>query len=307
MKVLITGASGFVGRHMAAELLRAGHEIVLTGVEDCETAVYGYGTMPVGKLDITNPDECLQVMQDVMPDAVVHLAGIAQTVGHTPEAFEAINVIGARQTAEAYKRIKSTKKIFLFVGSAYVYGGDIKQNTLTCDESTKVVPRGPYGESKLRAEKEVLALSGEGLDVYVARPFNHIGPGQDLSFVVPGLAKKVNAAAPGSQVETGNLNALRDFTDVRDVVRAYRLILEKKPDEKIFVIGSGRPTVIKDIFEFFAKISGKNISSYVSNSLRREESSGAILANAGLARRILGWVPEITLHQSLRDVWHEQK
>jgi GDP-4-dehydro-6-deoxy-D-mannose reductase len=124
--------------------------------------------------------------------------------------------------------------------------------------------------------------------------------------VVPGIAKKIRAAAPGSKIETGNLDALRDFTDVRDVVRAYRLILEKKPDEKIFVIGSGRATLIKDIFRFFAEISGKNITSYVSESLRREESSGAILADAGLARRILGWVPEITLHQSLRDVWHEQ-
>jgi GDP-4-dehydro-6-deoxy-D-mannose reductase len=237
MKVLITGAPGFVGRHMAAELLRSGHEVYLTGVADESVEIYGFGKKSVVKMDITSPAECNTVIKSVGPDTVIHLAGLAQTVGHNTSAFRAVNITGAGHVAEALKHLSNANpKTFLFVSSAFVYGGDASSGTFYCGESARTSPRGAYGESKLEAENLVRSLEDKNFHVYVARPFNHIGPGQDLSFVVPGLATKIKNAAAESTIETGNLTSLRDFTDVRDVVRAYRLIIEKGPGEKTFVI-----------------------------------------------------------------------
>lgn len=308
MKILITGAPGFVGRHLAADLLRGGHDVCLTGISNETIEIPGFKKNSVLKMDITSPDDCFRVVNSACPDAVVHLAGLAQTVGHTSAAFEAVNITGAGHVAEALKQLsKDNPKLFLFVSSAYVYGGDAPSGTFPCAEATRTSPRGTYGESKLAAEKLVMSLAGNGLDVYVVRPFNHIGPGQELSFVVPGIATKIKNASSGAAIETGNMNSLRDFTDVRDVVRAYRLILEKRPKEKTFVIGSGKPVAIQKIFDFFNESSGKNVNPTVTEHLKRVESTAAIVADITLAKNVLGWAPEIKLEQSLRDVWNELK
>jgi nucleoside-diphosphate-sugar epimerase len=311
MIILVTGAAGFVGRHLTAELLRAGHEVILTDYHDTNVEIFGFGRKPVQKMDICNRGECEKVVQRTGPAAIVHLAGLAQTVGMSPERLHSSNVLGAKNVAEALSNagpIESGRpRIFLFISSAFVYGGDKESGTHIFHESTPVAPRGDYGKSKLDAETSLQKLDGKSLSVYIARPFNHIGPGQGVSFVVPSLVMRIKEATQGSTIATGNLNSIRDFTDVRDVVRSYRLIIEVHPSQRLFVIGSGKPSTIQSVYELLVRLSGKSLQHEIADHLKRDEGTAALLSDSSLADRVLGWKPLIPLEQSIQDIWHEHQ
>jgi GDP-4-dehydro-6-deoxy-D-mannose reductase len=307
MKVLITGASGFVGRHLCRDLQKAGHEVIMTGLMAETVAGLGH----VLHLDITNGERCSEFIQEHRPDALVHLAGLAHTAQNDKnlELLFDVNVAGAANVARAMSTIStsdsSKPRSLLFVSSAFVYGDDHPSGILQCSESTHTAPRTKYGSSKLAAEFSVRFFDSDRLSIYIARPFNHIGPGQDSSFVVPGFANRIKCAPNGGTIATGNLTAIRDFTDVRDIVRGYRSILELSPRERVFVFGSGRGTQIQSVLDQLSRISGKNISTTVDPLLLRSEERAAYIANATLADKVLGWTPGISTEQSLRDVWNE--
>ena len=311
MKILVTGAPGFVGRHLTAELLRAGHEVVLTGVTKESVDIYGFGTRSVLKMDITDPQECGRILENHLPDAVVHLAGIAKTTGQKTALLDAVNIHGPENVVRALSKLppstKDLPRTFLFISSAFVYGEGVLQGTLACTPTTPTQPRGDYGKGKLAAENIIRKFDTTNLLVYVARPFNHIGIGQEDSFVVPALASRIRNAAPNSAIETGNLNVLRDFTDVRDVVRAYRLIVERRPSERVFVIGSGKAVTIQSVFDCLNKLSKKSLAQSLAPHLQRNESTAAIIADCESAQSTLGWKPEISLSQSLEEIWNAGK
>ena len=307
MKVLITGATGFVGRHLAAELLRSGHEVLLTNITAERVAIAAFGQLDVQALDITNFESCQTVIGSFDPDAVIHLAGIAQTTGQPPELLTQVNVHGAENVARALALLPKKKdhvsRTLLFVSSAFVYGDGLISGAHYFSEGAATQPRGPYGASKLAAEAAVAKYDSPHMGVYIARPFNHIGPGQEPSFVVPALCGRIRKADAEATIETGNLDALRDFSDVRDVVRAYRLIIEKRPREKVFVIGSGKSVAVQTVFDLLNQMSGKHITQKVADYLRRDEGTAALVADISLANNVLGWRPEISLEQSIKDVW----
>ena len=139
--------------------------------------------------------------------------------------------------------------------------------------------------------------------MFVARPFNHIGPHQDTSFVVSGFAARIRDAQNNGTIETGDLTSIRDFTDVRDIVRGYRLILERAPSQRIFVFGSGQPVPIQDILDNLIAISGKDITTKVNPLLLRPRESAHYIASTTLAAKVLGWKPAIKLLDSLNDIW----
>ena len=307
MRVLITGATGFVGSHLCGELLSHDHEVWGThwGPAPRKTA------LPVDRalsLDVTDQLATSRLIADVKPDCVIHLAGIA-TTQHTADSarklFE-INVTGAANVAESLQRL-GTPASLLLVSSAFVYGGRDLYGSFRYSESSLIAPRGRYGASKLAAESAARVFASDLFRVYVARPFNHIGPGQDASFVVPGLARKIRTAPASGKIETGNLLARRDFTDVRDVVRGYRMIIEQQPDEDCFVFGSGEGRPIVAVFEWFAKLAGKDVIPMVADQLMRSNDDAEYLADFSLARRVLGWSPKISFEESLRDVWNESQ
>jgi GDP-4-dehydro-6-deoxy-D-mannose reductase len=311
LKILVTGAPGFVGRHLTAELLRSGHEVVLTGVTRETVDIYGFGPRPVQKMDITDPAECRRILEECRPDAVIHLAGIAKTTEQNNSLLDAVNIHGPENVVRALSMLEPTAsdqpRTFLFISSAFVYGEGFTQGTLLCSPSTPESPRGTYGQGKLAAEKLVREFDQASVQVYIARPFNHIGVGQETSFVVPALTLRIHDAKPGSVIETGNMNALRDFTDVRDVVRAYRLIVERRPTERVFVIGTGRAASIQTVFDLLNQLSGKSLRQSVADHLKRAESTAALIADHSLARETLGWHPEISLEQSIKDIWNERR
>ena len=307
MKILVTGAGGFVGRHLVRELKNAGHEVVMAGL--VEEFIAGLGS--VRQLDIADLSQCQRLIAEVNPNAVIHLAGIAHTANsnHSPMRMFDINVSGAtnvsRSIAELPPLGDGRPRMLLFVSSAFVYGGDLSHGRLICNETTKTSPRTKYGEAKLAAEYAVRFFEHADYRVYVARPFNHIGPGQDPSFVVPGFVNRIKTAPDGGTIETGDLTALRDFTDVRDIVRGYRLLLEKTPSEKIFVFGRGKSVSVQHVLNHLLKLSGKDLSTKVNPSLLRGQEP-EILADPSLAETILKWQPELPLEKTLFDVWNQE-
>ncbi len=303
MKILVTGAEGFVGRHMVAELLANKHEILATSIEagDLQTP---HGRVVLKRLDVTDQSACIDAVEQFNPDALIHLAGLAhtkETEKNLPLLFN-VNVAGVSNVAHALRSIPTPKtRALLFASSAFVYGADLTTGTLQCNENTPLAPRGSYGHSKLAAESVARLYESPELQVYIVRPFNHIGPGQHPSFVVAGFAQRILSAKDGSTIETGKLNSKRDFTDVRDIVRGYRLIIEKRPAARTFVLGSGKSYPIQTVFDELCRLANKRLSTTVRADLMRSGDEADIIADAKLARAVLGWVPEMPLSKSLAD------
>lgn len=298
MKVLITGANGFVAHYLAKELKSHAHEVFLTG-KDNGTAL----SLPYLAADLTDPLQVDEVIQWSRPDALVHLAGISH-VGQA-NADRAGSIIAANVDATQYLcrslHQQSREAIFLFVSTGLVYKPQ-GEKFLGYDEDGDLGPVNDYGWSKLAAEAVVRIYKASGIRGYIARPFNHTGPGQDFRFVCPSLAQRVILAEDYTSISVGNLAAKRDFTDVRDIVKAYRLILEKRPEESVFVLGSGKAVEIKSILDFFVTLSRKNLSLDIASELFRKEHD-VIFGRPDRAKELLGWEPTIPLEQTLKDLY----
>lgn len=296
MKVLVTGAHGFVGKHMVQELLRNKHQ-VLSLVHEADK---GNGHHAC---DLTNRRQVFEVLQSLQPEAVVHLAGMAHVVqaARDVSGLIDINVIAVQHLCDGINAYAQQSVPFLLASSALVYGSP--HGVQPVNEGSPVSPDTAYSRSKLAAEMVLSCYEGTQVRPYIARPFNHTGPGQAPSFVCPGFVKKVKEADAGS-IPVGNLSACRDMSDVRDIVRAYGLILERLPKERCFVLGSGALIRISEILDIVIRHSGKKIEPKVDPSLLRPVDDGAIYADYGLAERVLGWRPQYGLEQTLQDLYN---
>ncbi len=299
MKILITGASGFVASHLIVELKKHDHELALT----CMTEPRDTFGFKFYSSDITDEKSVVDLVARVRPDAVIHLAGISHVVSAAQHqiALVNVNVVGTHHLCAAMSRLD--KKVrFLFASTSLVYG-DSKNGDVTVTEHSPVAPVNAYGFSKLAAESIVNLYRSDQFKPYIVRPFNHIGPGQHPSFVCPSLAKRIIDAPDGGEIVVGNLSAYRDFSDVRDVVRAYRLILEQEPTESLFVIGSGVAVQIQSVLDRFIKISGKKIRTKVSADLLRANDPQKVVADTQLMRERLKWSCNIPLDQTLNEIY----
>jgi GDP-4-dehydro-6-deoxy-D-mannose reductase len=179
---------------------------------------------------------------------------------------------------------------------------------LPIGEDAEVAPRSAYGKSKVAQEDVARAAAGRGRSVTIVRAFNHIGPGQRDVFVVPALARRVLdlKASRTSSIPVGNVKARRDFTDVRDVVRAYRLLLERRGDSGspalVVNVGSGRSVAIEDVLRTLCELAGVEPRWHVEPTFVRSNEIMDRVADVSLARSLVGWEPQIPLATSLRDV-----
>lgn len=296
MRVLITGASGFVGRWLARELDAAGHEVVPTPSS--------------AQLDLLDARATHEFVRTARPDAVAHLAAIAfgpdaardpnralrVNEGATINVLTAIGALGARVPV-------------LVSGSSDVYGNP-EPVDLPLDESAPLRAIKPYGRSKLAQEKAALRIGAElGVRTVVTRSFNHTGPGQRLEFVGPALAARIDQAsrAGDSTIPVGNVDVRRDLGDVRDVVRAYRLLLEvasEAPDGWSLVanVCTGRAIAIREVARILAELSGIDVTLAVDPTLVRGDDPPEIVGDATRLRSLTGWRPEISLERTLADV-----
>ncbi len=311
MKVLVTGAGGFVGRHIARELVSAGMEVVLTSDKAGCIQLPGGTSLPILSCNIADRQSLGTIFGHAKPDAVVHLAAIShvQNAQNSREILSEINSVGTHNVCAAAAAIDKEIK-FLFVSTSLVYGQNsfrASQNneTLLLNEASFPYPESAYGASKLAGEFIARSFASDRFKTYIVRPFNHIGPGQHESFVCPSLALKIASIENGGTIKVGNLKTFRDFTDVRDIVCAYRLILELCPEEDLFVLGSESVIQIEEILKMFIELSGKEIFTEVDRNLLRGIDPPRLCSDPARARKSLGWSPRFSIESTLKEIYQE--
>jgi GDP-4-dehydro-6-deoxy-D-mannose reductase len=297
VRVLVTGATGFVGYWLTRELEAQGHDVIPTPA--------------ISDFDIADPGVVRPFVAAVAPDAVAHLAGMAFAGDARRDAGEAfrVNVGGTAVLLDTVRRLPRPP-VVLVAGSSEVYGLP-RAEDLPLREDAPLLPSTPYGLSKLAQEAVAIELAAaHGLGLVVTRSFNHIGPGQRPEFVVPALAARILDAVHGGSavIAIGNADVRRDFTDVRDVVRAYRLLLEASaaealPSRRMVVnVASGRAVSIRSIADILRRLAGCSAELTVDPALVRDNDPPEIVGSVTLLAQLTGWEPTIALEQTLADI-----
>lgn len=291
MKALITGSAGFVGRTLRTHLEVAGDTVVPTD-------------RAVGGPDITDRDALMRIWASAGADVVYHLA--AQS--HVPSSWEdpigtlRVNVEGTQNVIDASRESGVARVIV--VTSAEVYG-KVTPDQLPIDESTPLRPVTPYAASKVAADAVALqAHLGHAQDVIRLRAFNHFGPGQGEQFVAAGLAARIaQAEASGStEIAVGNLTPRRDFTDVRDIVRAYRLVAEHGTAGDVYNVCSGIDRSITELADGLLANTNHPIALVPDADLQRDVDIPIMCGDSTKLRQDTGWTPEVSFATSLRDI-----
>lgn len=289
MRAFVTGGHGFVGRWLLAHLEEEGDEVVA----------------PRSGFDVTDPAVVREAMVAARPDAVYHVAGLAH-VGlswEEPEEFFRVNAEGTLHVLQATRRCAPAPTVLL-VSSAEVYGNVVPAQ-LPLQEDGPLRPVSPYAASKAAAELLGLqAHLGHGVRVIRARPFNHAGPGQAASFVVPAFAARIVAAQAGGTgvLRVGNLAPRRDITDVRDVVRAYRLLVERGEPGEVYNVCSGRDVAIEQLVRRMLVLAGADLKLEPDPELMRPADVPVLRGDPLRLRTVTGWRPQVPLDDTLLAV-----
>jgi len=304
MHVLVTGANGFVGRHTVHDLQQAGHTV--SGF-DLSTAPAALPTLDTHTGDIQNKDAVNEVVAKTRPEACVHLSALSFVPEgwRNPETLFSINLLGTIHLLEAFRRFSPGARI-LVVSSAEVYG--LRPRPRPVQEDDLLDPDNPYAISKAAADRMALLYARQhGLMVMTVRPYNHIGPGQDPHFVVASFAAQLAAIARGKApalLKVGNLDSRRDFSDVRDVARAYRLLLERGQEAKAYNLCSQQATTIRAILDQLCDLSGAHPAVEVDPQRYRPAGERPDLDTTRIETDI-HWKPEIPMSATLRDILAE--
>ena len=282
-----------------AALRSAGHEAVGSDVGSPAG-----GTSTYLPLDVRDPDSIASVLAEVAPDAILHLGGIAFVpLGWTqPQRVFHVNTIGTLNVLDAVRQHRPSARI-LVVTSAEVYGSHPAPAPLAEDAPYR--PDNIYGVAKAAADHAALLYAAHHrLDVMVARPSNHIGAGQSKDFVSSSFASQLAAIAAGAapRMRVGNLDQRRDFTDVRDVARAYVLLLERGHAGLAYNIASGHLMPVRDLLDGLCAVAQVRPQVEIDPALFRPDENRPSYDTARI-RAHIGWEPEIPLRQTLEAVY----
>ncbi|MCB9418769.1 MAG: GDP-mannose 4,6-dehydratase [Ardenticatenaceae bacterium] len=305
MRAFITGATGFAGSYLVHDLLAVGHHVTaLVHPATSHQSLPEHPLVETVEGDLLDGASLATAVAQAQPDVIYHLAGQAYPARswQDPALTLAINAGGTAnilQAAVGYGRPR-----VVVVTSAEIYGL-VEPSELPLTEVSQPQPRHPYGISKWAASQLVAVYWARyQLPVVEARPFNHIGPHQALGFVVPDFASqlaaiKLGQAAPIMRV--GNLDAQRDFTDVRDVARAYQILAEKGRPGEVYFICSGRPVSIHYLLDTLIEVAGVSVQIEDDPARMRPSDTPCLYGSYAKIQKGTGWRPQIDLQQSLAD------
>lgn len=303
MKVLITGAAGFAGRHLAKHLQRQGLEVWGTKLPHDE--VEPETGIIFRDMNIVDIQETLSVLEECLPDYIIHLAAqssVAQSWFDTVSTMN-INLNGTINLLNAI-RSASIRPRTLLVGSGEEYGPVIESD-IPINENTRPNPQNPYALSKMAMGMIGLQYARSyDMPIILARSFNHTGPGQGLGFVVPDFSKQIAEIEAGLRkpvINVGNLAARRDFSDVRDVVRAYSLLVKSGMPGQYYNIGSNKAYPIRYLLDCLLKESNVEIAVDIDESKFRPLDVPIIECDATRLRRETGWKNEFSIEETLHD------
>lgn len=301
MRALVTGAGGFVGHYLIEHLMGHGDEVTAVTFGDTGKNL----PCTVDWFDIGDFESCRRVISSFKPEVIYHLAGIS----FVPEAEEdfgkalQVNVLGTSNIYRICHLMELRTKV-IFISSAEVYGR-IAPAHLPIKETTPIAPANNYSLSKAMAELVGNRYASMGIvEQVIIRPFNHIGPGQDSRFVASNFARQlaqIKAGKAAPVLSVGNLEARRDFTDVRDIVRAYRLAAVK--GSGTYNLASGRSISIRSLLDLLITASGLRVEVRNDPARMRPAEIPDLYADISKARNELGWEPQYEIRDTLNELF----
>lgn len=318
MKIVITGFAGFVSRHLLELLNQREKGADVLGI-DKHTPDFEFDLFPELHIsfipaDLTDAASTGKILHEFKPDHIVHLASVSSVARswQTPAESFANNTAIFLNLAE-YLRLTNKQCRLLSVGSSEEFGV-VAENMLPLTEQHALNPLNPYAAARVSQEMlSKIYADGYGLDIIMTRSFNHIGPGQKENFVISSFVRqmvllKKNNTVPAI-ITTGDLSIVRDFTDVRDIVSAYYLLLKKGIKGDVYNICSGKGVMLKDIIDGIATLLDLKISTRVNPELVRPAENKKVIGSYQKIKDELGWEPAIPLQKSLSDIiayWQQQ-
>ena len=306
MRSLITGAAGFVGRHLARHLTECGHTVGgLVHPTERDEDLTPYGVGEVACVDLLDDAGLREAVTRFAPDAAFHLAAFSNPESSLKFARKTLetNVLGTQNLLDALSACGEPR--VLLVGSAQQYG-QVDEDDQPIAETCEQAPLTPYAVSK--ASQELLGrryFLSEGLPVFCTRSFNHTGPGQADAYVCSSFARQVAEVEKGirdPQIRVGNLKARRDFTDVRDVARAYRSIVDNGTRGRAYNVCRGEAVSIQEALETLVDLSSADVEVTVDPERYHALDAPLIVGDPSLLHRDTGFTPEYSFRQTLSDL-----
>lgn len=300
-KVLIFGVCGFVGSYLSREFIEHGYTVI--GTDKIKGSVLS-SEVEFHESDLLETEAVERLINKIQPDIIVNLAAIS-SVGVSwsiPQTTMQVNVVGALNIMEAAKNSKKSPKI-LFVGSSEEFV--ISDSPL--NEKVQLNASNPYGISKVTQEQFAKIYKEQyGLKIYCVRSFNHTGVGQRDTFVLPSFCKQVaeidKSGKPGV-MKVGNLKVKRDFSHVKDIVRAYRMVVESDNCELVYNVGSGNAYSLDDMLQYVISLCDQEITVEVDPSRFRPTDQPMICCDYNLIKKELGWEPQYTVFDALKEMF----
>lgn len=306
-KILITGAGGFVGTYLIKELQQEADNEIFAAVYKSTSDIKGL--IPTDHLvegDLTDFAFASQLLSTTKPDVIYHLAALSVVGNSVQNAVQIMN----SNTAISYNLFEAVKVYapsarVVAICSANEYGA-VQNTSKSIDETVPLRPLNPYAISKVT--QEMLALQyhlAHAIDTVIVRPFNHTGIGQTTEFVIPRLAEqfaKIEQGIIPPVIEVGNTSTVRDFTDVRDMVKGYILAAHSGVSGEIYNIGSGVGYTIAQIIEILESLSPTKVEIKTNNQLVRSADVPVLIADSSKFSTLTGWAPTIPLKTTISDI-----